>query len=113
MQFIKEVGVDWKQTRVLNGEVGEFVTIAREEKTTGNWFLGAITDENPRMLALDFSFLKDGETYTAKMYKDGKNAHWDKNPLDLEITTLEVTNKTKIDVQLAAGGGVAISIIKK
>ena len=113
LQFIKDVGVDWKQTRVLNGEVGEFVTIAREERATENWFLGAITDENPRTLTLDFSFLKEGEKYTAKVYKDGKNAHWDKNPLDLEITTLEVTSKTKMNVQMAAGGGVAISIIKK
>lgn len=112
LQFIKEVGVDWKQTKVLNGEVGDYVTIAREERGTGNWFLGAITDENSRDLDINFSFLEEGESYTAKIYKDGKNAHWDKNPLDLEITTLKVTNKTTMNLHLAAGGGVAISILK-
>ncbi|KAB1158591.1 glycoside hydrolase family 97 protein [Tenacibaculum aiptasiae] len=112
LQFIKEVGVDWKQTKVLNGEVGEYVTIAREERNTNNWFLGAITNEKSREIPLDFNFLEEG-TYKVTIYKDGKNAHWNNNPLDLEIETIEVTNKTKMNIKLASGGGVAMSIIKQ
>ena len=112
-QFIKDVGVDWDQSKVLNGSVGDFVTIARKERNTGNWFLGSITDENPRNLAIDFSFLEEGVTYTATIYKDGSDAHWDKNPLALDIETKKVTSKDSINIALAAGGGVAISFIKE
>src|SRR5690606_26496731 len=62
-QFIKDVGVDWEQSKVLAGEPGDFVTIAREERNTGNWFVGAANDENPREIAIDFSFLEPGVTY--------------------------------------------------
>lgn len=113
LQFIKDVGVDWEQTKVLNGEVGEYVTIAREERGTNNWFLGAITDENTRELNINFDFLEEGATYKATIYKDGENAHWDTNPLDLVVETKEVTNTTKMNLKLAAGGGVAMSIIKQ
>ncbi|CAM1343326.1 glycoside hydrolase family 97 protein [Tenacibaculum amylolyticum] len=113
LQFIKDVGVDWIQTKVLNGEVGEYVTIAREERETNNWFLGAITDENARELTINFDFLEEGATYKATIYKDGENAHWDTNPLDLVVETKEVTNSTKMNLKLAAGGGVAMSIIKQ
>ena len=113
LQFIKEVGVDWKQTKVLNGEVGDFVTIAREQRGTQNWFVGAITDENPRDITVNLDFLEEGITYKATIYKDGKEAHWNENPLDLTVETINVTNATKLPVHLAAGGGVAISIIKQ
>ncbi|WP_052752753.1 glycoside hydrolase family 97 protein [Kordia zhangzhouensis] len=113
LQFIRDVGVDWKQTKVLNGEVGDFVTIAREERNTGNWFLGSITDENPRNLEVSLTFLEPNTTYTATIYKDGKEAHWDKNPTAIEIEHMEVTSTTKITLKLAAGGGTAISFIKK
>ncbi|WP_445749983.1 glycoside hydrolase family 97 catalytic domain-containing protein [Polaribacter sp.] len=113
LEFIKEVGVDWEKTVVLNGEVGDFVTIARNERKTGNWFLGSISDENSRKITIDFSFLEDKTTYLAKIYKDGKNAHWDKNPFDIEFETIEVTRHSKKTFQLASGGGLAISLIKK
>ena len=113
LEFIKEVGVDWEKTKVLNGEVGDFVTIARKERKTGNWFLGSITDENSREIRIDFSFLDSNSTYKAKIYKDGKNAHWNTNPLDIQFETIEVNRNTKRTFQLAAGGGFAISLIKK
>jgi len=113
LQFIKDVGVDWETTKVLNGEVGDFVTIARKERKTGNWFLGSITDENSREITIDFSFLDDNVTYEAKIYKDGKNAHWNTNPIDIEFETIEITKDFKKIFQLAAGGGLAISLIKK
>lgn len=110
LQFIKDVGVDWSETKVLDGKVGDFVTIARKERKTDNWFLGSITDENSREINIDFSFLEDDKTYEATIYKDGKNAHWNNNPLALEIEVLTVHKNDKIKIFLASGGGVAISI---
>lgn len=113
LQFIKDVGVDWETTKVLNGEVGDYVTIVRKERDTGNWFLGSITDENARTFDVNFDFLDDNQDYTATIYKDGKDAHWDTNPLDIKIETLTVNSRSKLTLELAEGGGVAISIIKK
>ena len=112
MQFIRDVGVNWQQTKVLNGEVGDFVTMARQERKTGNWFVGAITDENPREIKLSFDFLETGKTYTAKLYKDGADAHWDKNPTSYKIEEKMVAKGDEINIKLAAGGGCAISLVK-
>jgi hypothetical protein len=111
-QFIRDVGVDWEQSKVLSGEVGDFVAIAREERRTGNWFVGAITDESPRELEIDFSFLPEGTSFQATFYKDHPEAHYRDNPLALEIEKQTVTNKTKQTIRLAAGGGLAISLIR-
>ena len=113
LQFIRDVGVDWKQTKVLNGEIGDFVTIAREERKTGNWFLGSITDENARDFPISLDFLTPNTTYTATIYKDAADAHWNENPTAITIETIEVTSATKLTLTLAAGGGTAISFIKK
>ena len=113
LQFIKDVGVDWQETKVLNGEIGEFVTIARKERDSGNWFVGGITNENSRNIKIDFSFLDSGASYEAVLYEDGKEAHWDKNPTSLSIRKLVITNKSKETLKLAEGGGFAISLIKK
>jgi len=112
-QFITDVGVDWQHTKVLGGEVGDYVYIARQERVTGNWFIGGITDENPRNATLSFEFLDSGKTYNAIIYKDGPNAHWDNNPQDYAIERIELTNTSTLNLQLAAGGGFAISIIEK
>lgn len=112
-QFITDVGVDWQQTKVLDGEVGDFVTIARQERGTGNWFVGGITDENGRNETLTFDFLEDGKTYTARVYKDGPDAHWDTNPQDYAIEEMELTKASNLDITMAPGGGFAISILKK
>lgn len=112
LQFIKDVGVDWSETKVLDGEVGEFVTIARKERTTENWFLGSITDENAREIKVDFSFLDENTKYEVKIYKDGKNAHWNKNPLAIEFETVEINKNSSLNFNLAEGGGLAISIQK-
>jgi hypothetical protein len=111
-QFIRDVGVDWEQTKVLNGEVGEYVTIAREERESGNWFIGAITNEESREFNIVFDFLPAGETFDATIYKDGPEAHWDENPEDYRIETMEVNSETVLPVKLAPGGGIAISLLK-
>ncbi|MBR9921197.1 MAG: glycoside hydrolase family 97 protein [Bacteroidetes bacterium] len=111
-QFIRDVGVDWEQSKVLNGEVGEYVTIAREERNSGNWFVGAITNEEGREITINFDFLPSGESYEAIFYQDGSDAHWDDNPESLEIVKETVDASTTKTIKLAPGGGVAISLMK-
>ncbi len=110
-QFIRDVGVDWEQTKVLNGEVGDYVTIAREEKNTGNWFVGAITDENSREIRVNFDFLEDGKTYDAIIYKDAKDANYKTNPTTIDIEKMEIKKGMKLKIKLAEGGGFAISLM--
>jgi hypothetical protein len=109
-QFIKDVGVDWEKTVVLNGEVGDFVTIAREERKTGNWFVGGITDENPREVTVKFDFLEEGKKYEAIIYQDGKDAHYKNNPTQVEIVKMKADKNLTKTFKLAAGGGFAISL---
>jgi len=111
-QFIRDVPVNWEQTKVLNGEVGDFVTIARQERGTNNWFVGAITDENGRNMEIKLDFLPAGKKYQAIIYADGKDAHWDKNPTSYQIKKQTVDNLSVMDLTLAPGGGAAISLIE-
>jgi hypothetical protein len=108
-QFIKDVGVDWDTSIVLNGEIGDFITIARKERNTDKWFLGSITDENARILEVPLNFLDEGVEYTATIYSDGENADWDKNPTSYKIESKKVSSTDKLILNLAPGGGTAIS----
>ena len=110
-QFISDVGVDWQQSKVLDGEVGDFVVIARQERETNNWFIGGITNENQRDFKIDFDFLEAGKTYEAKLYKDGPEADWENNPQDYAIETLQIDSTTSLDIAMASGGGFAMSLI--
>jgi hypothetical protein len=112
-KFISDVGVDWESSKVLDGEIADYVTIARKEKGTGNWFVGGITDENGRKQTINFNFLDEDSSYTATIYKDATDAHYDTNPEAYEIKTMDVTRTSAIDIDLAPGGGFAISLIKK
>ncbi|HRX24517.1 MAG TPA: glycoside hydrolase family 97 protein [Chitinophagales bacterium] len=112
-QFIRDVGVDWEQSIPLNGEVGNWITMAREERGTGNWFVGAITDENARDVQVDFSFLPAGTSFAATVYRDGKTAHYRKDPYSLTIETMTITPETNLTFHLAPGGGLAISLMKE
>jgi len=112
-QFIKDVGVDWEQTKVLDGEIGEFVTIAREERETGNWFLGSITNQEARSITVKTDFLKPGITYLATVYADAPEAHWYDNPTEYRMEEVEATSESIVSLNLAPGGGAAISFIKK
>ncbi len=97
-QFIKDVGVDWEQSKVLDGEVGDFVTIARQERGTENWFIGSITDENSREIKINLDFLSPSKKYKAILYTDGENAHWNDNPGDIEIQEKDVDNTTILTI---------------
>ena len=110
-QFIKDVAVDWDDTRVLNGEVGDFVTIARKERGTDEWFLGSITDENPRVLSAPLTFLEPGLRYTAEIYRDGPNADWKGDRTDIVIEKQTVTASDTLTLRLAPGGGQAIRFV--
>ena len=109
-QFIKDVDVDWLDTKVLEAEPGEYITIARKGKKYGQWFVGAITAAKARKAVIDFSFLQPDVKYIATVYADAKNADWQKNPKAYTITNYIVTNETKAKIQLVASGGCAISL---
>lgn len=108
-QFIKDVAVDWQDSKYLEAEPGDYITVARKDKKSENWFLGAITDENARDTELKLDFLSPNKKYKAIIYQDGKDADWQKNPKSYSIKTIEVTSKSKIKLHLANGGGAAIS----
>lgn len=110
-QFIRDVGVDWDTSIVLNGEIGDFITIARKERNTNKWFLGSITDENSRTIEISLDFLDDGKNYNATLYEDADDSHWDKNPTACKIENKILGNSNNLKLKLAPGGGVAISFI--
>ncbi|MBX2900230.1 MAG: glycoside hydrolase family 97 protein [Cyclobacteriaceae bacterium] len=110
LQFIVDVPVDWDDTKILEAEPGDYLTVARKAKNKNDWYLGAITDENSRVLNLNFDFLDAGKKYQASIYRDGEQAHWKTNPEAYVIEKKLVTKKTKIKINLAPGGGCAISI---
>jgi alpha-glucosidase len=109
-QFIKDVPADWSDTRVLNGEVGDYVTIARKDRNSDDWYVGSITDEQPRTLRASLDFLDEGKTYHATVYRDGKNAGFDDDPHSLEIERRPVSRLDTLQIRLAPGGGQAIRI---
>ena len=110
-QFIKDVAVDWDDTKILSAEPGDYLTIARKEKGSANWFMGAITDEQPRTTTGSLSFLDAGKKYIATIYRDAADADWKKNPMAYTIERFVVDNKTNLKIKLAPGGGAAISIM--
>ena len=110
-QFIKDVPVDWDDTKILGAEPGDYIAIARKGKGTDNWFLGAITDENARQFAEDLSFLDKGKKYVATIYADAPDADWKKNPEAYTIKKMAVNSTTNLTLKLAPGGGVAVSIM--
>lgn len=108
-QFIKDVAVDWQDSKYLEAEPGDYLTVARKEKKGERWFLGAITDENARTTTLKLDFLTPGKKYKAILYQDAKEADWKTNPKAYEIKTMTVTAKSKLTLRLAPGGGTAVS----
>ena len=108
-QFIKDVAVDWQDSKYLEAEPGDYLTVARKDKNSENWFLGAITDENTRDTQIKLDFLSPNKKYQAIIYQDGSDADWQDNPKSYTVKTIQVTSKSKIKLHLAKGGGTAIS----
>ena len=110
-QFIKDVPVDWAETAALNGKIGDYVTIARKDRNSQDWYLGSLTDEEGRALSVPLSFLDDGINYRAEIYADGPGADWLQNPLPVKIHSMDVSSSTELQIDLAPGGGQAIRFI--
>ena len=104
------VATDWDDTKIIEAEPGDYVTIARKAKAKNEWFIGAITDENSRTANVLLNFLDSGKPYVATIYADGKDADWEKNPMVYEIKSYLVDSKTALKLSLANGGGSAVSL---
>ena len=111
-QFIKDVAVDWEDSRYLEAEPGDYITVARKAKGTNNWFIGCTADENGHRSNLTFEYLEPGKKYIATVYADAKDAHYEHNPQAYTIRKGILTNKSKLTLAAAPGGGYAISVIE-
>ena len=109
-QFIKDVAIDWDESKYLEAEPGEYITIARRAKGTDDWYIGCTAGYNGHKSELVLDFLSPGKKYEATIYADAKDAHWETNPQAYTITHKKVTNKSKLKLTAAVGGGYAISI---
>jgi hypothetical protein len=110
-QFIKDVPVDWDDTRILEAEPGDYLTIARKAKNKDEWYVGAITDENARTSNIPLNYLTPKRWYVATIYSDAPDAHWESNPMKYQIRNFLVNDQTTLSINLASGGGAAISLI--
>jgi alpha-glucosidase len=111
-QFIKDVAVDWDETRMLEGAVGDYAVFARKERGKPSWFMGGITDEQARDLDLPLSFLDAGARYRAEIYRDGDGADFRTNPRAIAIEKRIVTASERMKLRMAPGGGFAIRLVK-
>ena len=109
-RFIKEVAVDWDESRYLLAEPGDMIVIARRAKGSSAWFVGGVTDENRRTAEFSFDFLDPEKSYVATLYADAPDADYRTNPEAYTIRTGKVTAKSKLKVEMAPGGGFALSI---
>jgi hypothetical protein len=109
-QFIKDVAVDWDDSKYLEAEPGEYLTVARKAKNTNNWFLGSVGGNEARTSTINFDFLDPNQNYIATIYADAKDAHYKTNPQAYVITKVLINKKSKLSQFVAPGGGYAISI---
>lgn len=110
-QFIKDVAVDWDESKYLSAEPGEFIIAARKEKGGERWFVGGVTNGDARTMPVAFDFLDAGRKYVATVYADAKDADYEKNPEKYVITKGLVTSKDAVKMYMARGGGFAISLV--
>ena len=111
-QFIKDVPVEWSTSKYLEAEPGYYITTARKDKNSNNWFVGNVNGLNTRTSTISLDFLEKGKKYEATIYADASDAHYKTNPQAYKITKQKVTNKTKLQLTTAAGGGYGISIVE-
>jgi alpha-glucosidase len=110
-QFIKDVAVDWDDTRMLAGEVGDLAVFARRARGSAEWFLGAVGDEQERRFEVSLNFLQPGRRYRAEIYRDGDDADYRTNPRSIVIEQRTVTSKDRFAARIAPGGGTAIRFV--
>jgi alpha-glucosidase len=107
-QFIRDVPTDWEISRTLQGEIGQFIVVARLQRNGKDWYLGALTNESARTLTQPLSFLAPGKRYEAQVYRDGPGADYRTNPLPLTREQRVVTQQDTLEIAMAPGGGGAI-----
>ena len=112
-QFIKDVDIDWIQSKYLLAEPGEYVVIARQGKKNGQWFCGGVTDDQKRTLEVPMNFLDPGKTYEATIYADAEDADYKENPQAYKIWKQDVTSEDVLSMSMARGGGFAMSFLEK
>ena len=112
-QFIKDVALDWDESKYIEAEPGEYITVARKAKGTENWFVGNVNGTTPRTSKIKLDFLEDGKKYEATIYADAKDADYKTNPQAYKITKKSVISKSTLKLTSAPGGGYAISIFEK
>jgi alpha-glucosidase len=110
-EFIKDVPCNWSDTKVLNAEIGRYVTMARKDRNSEAWYIGSITNEEARTLKIDLNFLSDSLEYKAEIYADGAGADYKTNPDPVSISTTVVNSHMQLILGLAAGGGAAIRLV--
>ena len=111
-QFIKDVAIDWDESKYLEAEPGDYITVARKAKGTNNWFIGNVNGETPRTSKIKLDFLDKGKTYEATIYADAKDAHYKTNPQAYTIRKVKVNSKSQLSQYAAPGGGYAVSIVE-
>jgi len=111
-QFVTSCPTNWSKTVVPHAKIGEYLTIARKDRDSDNWFVGSITNADSRELSLSLDFLDSNTKYKAKIFKDGENADWQTNPYPVDIEELDVTSDSVLKLNLATSGGTAIMIVK-
>lgn len=111
-QFIKDVPVEWATSKYLEAEPGKYITIARKDKNSNNWFMGNVNGTETRTTKIKLDFLEKGKKYKATIYADAKDAHYQTNPQAYTITQKEVTSKSTLELTSKEGGGFAISIVE-
>ena len=111
-QFIKDVAIDWSESHYLEAEVGEYITVARKAKNSGEWFMGSVAGYDARTSTVTLDFLEPNEVYVAKIYADAANAHYKTNPQAYTIREVRCTSKSTLKQFVAAGGGYAVSFRK-
>lgn len=107
-QFIKDVPTDWEDSKVLAAEIGDYLIIARKDRASRDWYLGALTDEHGRYFQQALGFLEPGLAYKAQIYRDAAGADWRTAPYEIEILEGLVTRETVLPLRLAPGGGQAV-----
>jgi len=111
-KFLQDVPVDWEDTKVLNGEIDEYITTVRKDRHSNDWYLGSTTNKKVREFDVELSFLEDGATYEAQIYADAPGITYENNLEKVEISSIEVTQNTVLPIRLAEGGGMAVRFKK-
>ena len=106
-EFIRRVPCDWEQSRLLSGEIGEYAVMARQERGSDKWYIGAVNNDTPREVTIDWGFLPEGD-YTITLWRDGDNADWQTNPYAYRIDTIHCRHNEQITIHMASGGGFAM-----